>query len=255
MRMAHLPRRRGVMPPEPRLAVRSRSSLDARALIPVALGILAVGFIAREVITYLDYSPESWGRFWPQRFWLALHLIGGAVALLIGPLQFVRRLRTQHPRIHRWTGRVYIGGVAVAATGAFRLSFEGHPVLGFGFGAALFVMAVVWIVATGMAWAAIRSRAVSVHREWMVRSYILTFSFVTFRLIMAAVGGLGWLRVAPPAELAPMFVWSAWVLPIVVAEVILAARRIGERNRGRLPGPKTPVEKAIGAEGRGGDPW
>lgn len=215
----------------PLAAARRRASPAARALVLFALSILAAGFIAREVIAHLDYSPESWGRFWPQRFWLVLHLIGASVALLVGPLQFIRRLRTARPHVHRWMGRLYLAGVTVAATGAFRLSFVRHPVLGFGFSAALFVMALVWVVATAMAWAAIRRRAISVHREWMVRSYILTFSFVTFRLIMIAVAGLGWLRVAPPAELAPLFVWSAWVLPIVAAEVIFAFRRMAERNR------------------------
>jgi hypothetical protein len=50
--------------------------------------------------------------------WLLLpHGIGGALALLIGPLQFSNRLRARHLRLHRILGRFYIGGVAIAAAG------------------------------------------------------------------------------------------------------------------------------------------
>lgn len=68
------------------LAVHRRASAVAHAGVPGAIGVPAVGFVAREVIAYLDYAAESWGRFWPQRFWFALHLFGGTVALLVGPL-------------------------------------------------------------------------------------------------------------------------------------------------------------------------
>ena len=41
-----------------------------------------------------------------------------------------------------------------------------------------------WIITTSMAVLAIRGRNVIQHREWMLRSYTVTFAFVIFRLVV-----------------------------------------------------------------------
>ena len=41
---------------------------------------------------------------------------GGVVALALGPCQFLSRLRESRPRIHRWTGRLYLTAVLRLAT-------------------------------------------------------------------------------------------------------------------------------------------
>jgi uncharacterized membrane protein len=214
------------------MAQRVMHNMTSRLAVPLAwsaMVLLAIGFLASEVATYARFTPESYGRFWPQRVWLSLHLAGGSIALLVGPLQFFRRIRKRWPQLHRWIGRVYVLSVVIAAIGAFRLGVVRHPVLGFGFSAALFLMGVAWVAATAMAYVAIRRRAFDIHSQWMVRSYILTFSFVSFRVIIASTGALGLMRIAPPTELAPMFVWAAWVLPLLVAEITFSARRLRRR--------------------------
>src|SRR4051812_24276093 len=46
-----------------------------------------------------------------------VHVVSAGLALLLGPWQFWAGLRRRRPRVHRWTGRLYltavgIGGVA-----------------------------------------------------------------------------------------------------------------------------------------------
>jgi hypothetical protein len=47
-----------------------------------------------------------------------IHTSGGLPALFVGPWQFWTGLRRTVPRIHRWTGRLFLLGVAVGVTGA-----------------------------------------------------------------------------------------------------------------------------------------
>ena len=49
-------------------------------------------------------------------------------------------------------------------------------------GASLVTLAIFWLVSGGMAYLAIRNRRVQMHKEWMIRSYVLTFFFVNARL-------------------------------------------------------------------------
>jgi hypothetical protein len=43
------------------------------------------------------------------------HMLGGAIASLIGPFQFVKSIRRRYPRWHVWMGRVYLTCVAAGA--------------------------------------------------------------------------------------------------------------------------------------------
>jgi hypothetical protein len=53
----------------------------------------------------------------------------------------------------------------------------------FAYVSGFFGLACTWVVTTSMGYVAIRNRAVEQHREWMIRSYVVTFAFVTFRLL------------------------------------------------------------------------
>jgi len=48
---------------------------------------------------------------------LVPHVLGGLLAILIGPLQFWARLRRDYVQVHRWSGRVYLAGVVVGGNG------------------------------------------------------------------------------------------------------------------------------------------
>ncbi|KAF2412482.1 hypothetical protein B1729_14935 [Microbacterium sp. B35-04] len=111
---------------------------------------------------------------------LYVHIVGGAVALVTGPLQFWRGLRTRAPRVHRWTGRVYLVAVAIGAAGGLVIapSSPAGYVGFFGFG----TLAVLWLVTGWRAYRAIRRGDVPSHRAWMIRNYALTYSGVMLRI-------------------------------------------------------------------------
>jgi hypothetical protein len=74
---------------------------------------LACVYIAIIVSRYLTFDAEVY--FTEQReaylqheFALGVHVLSGVLALLIGPFQFVRRLRRRFVRVHRFIGATYV---------------------------------------------------------------------------------------------------------------------------------------------------
>jgi uncharacterized membrane protein len=194
--------------------------LTVRRLVWAAAIVLLVFFVAHAAQRFLVFSEVSYRNMWPNRYWLLPHFIGGAIALLAGAAQFWAGLRRRHPRVHRWTGRVYLAGVAIGATSAFVLSFR--AVLGWPFGTATFVMACAWTIATVMAFVAIRHGQVAAHREWMLRSYVIAFGFVWFRVMLVSplFAGLG----SVPERLT-VLLWLSWTVPLLITEVALQWQR------------------------------
>jgi hypothetical protein len=74
-----------------------------------------------------------------------------------------------------------------------------HSTLAFRF--FLLTLAAAWFLTTTVAFAAVRNRNVQIHREWMVRSYAITTTFVTTRVLTAIPAiGAGGEAVSVPAQ-------------------------------------------------------
>jgi len=118
-----------------------------------------------------------------QMGWLLVpHILAGATAFLLGPVQFSTRLRTRRPRLHRLLGRTYVYSVLVAAVCALALAFTRHPPQEIYFHTMMLVQAGAWIITTGAALLTARNRQFQQHREWMFRSYAITLTFIATRL-------------------------------------------------------------------------
>ncbi len=128
--------------------------------------------------------------------------------------------------LHRTLGKVYMATILLGAIVALRLAAT--PSFGIVFGVGLGALALVWVATTGMAYIAIRRRQIAQHREWMIRSYVTTFAFVFFRII---VGGMQAAGVGELDEQLTIAAWLCWSLPLVVAEVVLQTRKtFGQRQ-------------------------
>ena len=194
----------------------------------MTIGLLAVlgialRFVLHYALPYFRFDPAYYDYLWPRRTRLIVHICGGMPAVLLGPLQFWTGLRQKAMGVHRWIGRIYLVGVCVGATGALLMTRETTPR---SFGVSLMGLATAWLGTTGFAYAAIVRGKVALHKEWMVRSYVVTFAFVLFRVIS---DGMPWLasRLGNNADdAAGNIAWLSWVLPLAVYEVILQWRRL-----------------------------
>jgi len=204
-------------------AVRPDRSVNSGVLLAVSLVVVlaaAAKFVVHYAIPYFAFDPAYFDYYWPHRFRLITHICGGMLALICGPFQFWTGLRRKFMGLHRWTGRLYLVGVAVGASGAGMMAYFSRPR---NFGISLGFMALAQVLCTGVAYLAILRGLVNLHKEWMVRSYIVTFGFVTFRLINdyppVVHWGTGDDRVATVS-------WACWVVPMIGYEIVRAVRQL-----------------------------
>jgi hypothetical protein len=184
---------------------------------------VALRFLIHYALPYFRFDPAYFDYYWPHRIRLIFHICGGILALSCGPFQFWTGLRRRAMAFHVWTGRLYLVGVAVGSTGAFLMGVFSTPR---NFGVALMFMASAWILITGIAYAAIIRGLVSLHKEWMVRSYLLTFGFVTFRLVNDSLPGLARYLGGEFNDRGANLAWACWLVPVGIFELILQSRRI-----------------------------
>ena len=227
-----------------------------RSLVPIyaaawraAIVLLSVEIAAVSALRYFTAAapppPPILANAFASPF-LILHVIGGVTALLVGPLQFVRRLRTRWPGCHRITGRLYVLACAIGAPAGLMLAVgtTAGPVAATGFA----IAALLWPAFTWLAWRAAVERRFATHREWMLRSYAVTSTAITLRLMLPAAGLMGF-------EFYPAYrtiAWLAWLTNLALFEYAirrgrgsgarsarLAAARAAPRDRrGPAPLPK-----------------
>lgn len=155
---------------------------------------------------------------------LILHVAGAMTALLVGPLQFVGRIRTSWPDFHRVTGRFYLLGCAIGAPTGLVLSLgtTAGPTAGAGFA----ILAVLWPACTWLGWRAAVERRFGAHREWMLRSYALAATGITLRLMIPAAGMLDLDFVSAYRVIA----WLSWTMNLALVEYhIRRSRSVGKR--------------------------
>lgn len=155
-----------------------RSRFKTVLWISLGLATLFV-FITSEVFLVADYPMYHAYRLQviSDRHFLIPHTISGFVALLAGPVQFSSRLRQRYLRCHRVLGLMYIISVFVGAYTGIALA-AGRP----GFPGTS-MQAAAWIVCTSAAFITARNRQIARHRQWMARSYAVTFTFVSSRVL------------------------------------------------------------------------
>lgn len=160
---------------------------------------------------------------------LYVHVVSASLALVLGPWQFVARLRRRRPGVHRAIGRVYLGAVGVAAVSSLvMLPVNSAGLTGVaGFGA----LAALWVVTGVRGLRAIRRGDVASHQAWMLRSYALTFAAVTLRLWTGALIGAQAAVIGPDLDPEAAFATAYAVVPflcwlpnLVVAELLVRRR-------------------------------
>jgi uncharacterized membrane protein len=136
-------------------------------------------FITSEVFLIADYPMYHAYRLQviADRALLIPHTLAGTFALLIGPINFSSRIRQRYLKLHRILGRIYVVSVLVGAGTGVALAF-GRP----GFPGTC-GQAAAWVVCTTAAFLTARNRHIVSHRQWMARSYAVTFTFVSSRVL------------------------------------------------------------------------
>src|ERR1700746_2867631 len=117
---------------------------------------------------------------WRTAFYI--HIFGGMLAIVLGPLQFVKYIRRKNLNLHRVLGKIYVSAILfVAAPTGLYMAFYANGGISASIG--FILMSILWFYTTFMAVNTIRKKQVNEHIKWMGCSYAMTFAAVTFRLL------------------------------------------------------------------------
>lgn len=159
------------------LTLRSAAQLSVWSFVI----LFSIYFFLDNVIAYFyGYRSRMFGdTFFRNQLWVVMHLLGGSMALPLGPAQFWPFIRKRFIAFHRLAGKVYVAGVALIGISAGRLSLISSCVP---CRISLFLLTVFAVLSTWLAWKAIKAKNIKTHRQMMVRSYICVLAFVAVRL-------------------------------------------------------------------------
>ena len=175
---------------------------SARVLFQMLFWVPVIGFsllLIYNTLPYFSFSKkfsfiEERSFLFQSHFYNAcfyIHIAAGALCIGTALIQFSRYIMKKSKAIHRFSGKIYVAVVLFlgAPTGLY-MSFFAKGSLG---ERALFMfMAGWWFVTTLYGLTTIHKRNVLAHKIWMMRSYSMAMTAVTFRVYHIVFYLLGW---------------------------------------------------------------
>lgn len=171
---------------------------------------------------FLTLTPEALGKYFKLKWVLIAHITGGGGALVLGFLQFWPKLRNFSWKLHRIIGFLYLLAILLSSICAVILAFTTAYAVNWAYAFSLQVWVSVWISATAIAYYAIIKRNIQLHKEWMVRSYIVTLAFIISGLAIKIpyVQSLGSFE-----AISPSLFWMGWSVPLYVYQIVLSSKK------------------------------
>ena len=123
------------------------------------------------------------------------HMLAGAVATGLAPVQLLGPVRRRWPALHRWSGRVLVAAALVSGAGGLVFIAARGTIGGWPMDAGFAVYGLLVLVAAAQTWRFGRARDLACHRAWGIRLFVLALGSWLYRLHYwlwyAATGGLG----------------------------------------------------------------
>jgi uncharacterized membrane protein len=186
--------------------------------------ILFVGKITfQEILPYFSLNKESFGRFWDYKWALVFHISCGLIAMIIGPFQFWKTFRSKYIKTHRMMGRIYLIAILIGTISATNLAWTSSYKISFSWAFGLQALAFAWISSALMAYVSVMKKRIVQHKEWMIRSYVLTLGFFFFRIL----NNSEFVKSIIPEfkERGVTIIWCCWAIPLLITEIVLSWKK------------------------------
>lgn len=156
-----------------------------------------------------------------------MHILPGMLFMLLGPWQFMPRIRAKHGLFHRISGRIFVICGYIVGASALCMPFIMLPIGGVNEAAAGILFSIFFLVALSKAWWHVRHKNILLHREWMIRAFAIGLAVSTVRLIIGLFFGFSGL--GPEVFFGTAF-WIGFMLHAVVAAVWINYTRESKRT-------------------------
>ena len=145
-----------------------------------------------------------------------LHIIPGALFMILAPLHFIPRVRARYPVFLRRSERVLLFAAGIIGLSALCMPFIFLPIGGINEAAASIFYAVVFLLALGKVWQYFSAKEETLHREWLIRLVAIGLAIATIRPIIALFFAFSG---QPPQVFFGTAFWIGFTLHLIFAEV------------------------------------
>lgn len=201
-------------------------SMSLRILIigTLSLSVFVIYFLYIDAWPFIIQNRENTNQnYLPNFASLKLHVIGGSLMLALGLHQIASGWLGYGFKNHKVIGYIYLFALILALSGYSGL-IGSTQLMSFKIG--LSVLALIWVVTACMAYWAIRVKNILQHREWMMRNYAATTSFIVFRIFIENPDFKE--LFAFPGEFLGGAMPIAIAVPLLLTEVILQGVKIAK---------------------------
>jgi Predicted membrane protein (DUF2306) len=157
-------------------------------LMYVVIGLFTVYIFAMYLLNGVENAPMVKGKMEDPHFAVSTwkwffypHLLLGTISLAIGPFQLTK-LSQQKPGLHKLLGKVYAVAIFINILLVPYLTLSATG--GKGSTIAFLILNLCWLWTTSMGVMNAVQRKIMAHKDWILRSYAITWVFVTFRVVM-----------------------------------------------------------------------
>lgn len=182
------------------------------------LVVFAGKFVLNDALPYFGFDEEVYGRFWGMKWPLFGHISGGLIALTLGPFQFWKGFRDNYLKVHRLMGKLYLTAILIGTISSTSLAWTTGLAIHWTWAFSLQMLAFTWICTAAMAFISIKRKRIQQHKEWMIRSYVVTFAFVIFRWLNETSANF---ELGNFVERGPTLIWISWAIPLFLTEIVL----------------------------------
>jgi uncharacterized membrane protein len=171
-------------------------------------------------VGFLQFKQEHIGNHaWRTAFYI--HVFSAVLTLLAGFTQFSPYILREHRKLHRIFGKIYVFNVLFInfPTGML-MAFYANG--GWTTQLAFIILDSLWFWFTLKAFLEIKKGNIKRHKQFMIRSYALTFSAITLRAWRSVLAAL---LVINPDTLYMIDAWLGFVPNLLFAEWLIRRRK------------------------------
>ncbi len=148
------------------------------------------------------------------------HIVLGGLALLIGWLQFNKKLRIKNIKLHRNIGNIYVISVLISGICGLYIALYATggiiSILGF------FSLGLIWLYTTITSFTTIKKGHVELHEKLMIYSYAACFAAVTLRIWLPLLT----IVLGEFINAYRIVAWLCWVPNIMVAYFLVRNKTV-----------------------------
>lgn len=145
------------------------------------------------------------------------HVYTSIFLMIFGALQFSNYIQKTHIKLHRISGRLYVG-ILLLLSGPSGLVMSYYANGGLLTQVSFLLLSTFWILFTFLSFYFIQKKQVIRHQKFAIRSFALTLSAISLRLFKYL---LVFFFEPLPMDAYRIAAWSGWTFNLLIAELII----------------------------------